>query len=307
MSNYSVEEIKAVIFGHAVGDALGVPVEFQTRLTLDADPVTDMRGYGTYPVPAGSWSDDTSMTLCALDALAQKSFLWDAVMVNFGRWYYKDEFTPTGKMFDVGTTCRLAIYDFFLNQIDAEHCGRRDERSNGNGSLMRIIPFVLYAPNDLAFIEKASCLTRAHRCSQIACGVYALILEELLSKRKVAAYTEGLRKAEDRYGLESEWIHFAPLLEIEKRSRASIRSSGYVVDTLEAALWCLATTDSYRECVLKAVNLGDDTDTVAAVAGGLAGGVYGLNGIPQEWLKSLQRKEYIEDLCEKAALRWSAK
>lgn len=307
MSNYSVEEIKAVIFGHAVGDALGVPVEFQTRLTLDADPVTDMRGYGTYPVPAGSWSDDTSMTLCALDALAQKSFLWDAVMVNFGRWYYKDEFTPTGKMFDVGTTCRLAIYDFFLNQIDVEHCGRRDERSNGNGSLMRIIPFVLYAPNDLAFIEKASCLTHAHRCSQIACGVYALILEELLSKRKVAAYTEGLRKAEDRYGLESEWIHFAPLLEIEKRSRASIRSSGYVVDTLEAALWCLATTDSYRECVLKAVNLGDDTDTVAAVAGGFAGGVYGLKAIPREWLKSLQRKEYIEDLCEKAALRWSVK
>ena len=100
MSKHSVEEIKAVILGHAVGDALGVPVEFQTREGLEADPVTDMRGYGTYPVPVGSWSDDTSMTLCALDALAQKSFLWDAVMVNFGRWYYKDEFTPTGKMFD---------------------------------------------------------------------------------------------------------------------------------------------------------------------------------------------------------------
>ena len=307
MSKYSVEEIKAVILGHAVGDALGVPVEFQTRNALDAAPVTDMRGYGTYPVPVGSWSDDTSMTLCALDALAQKSFLWDAVMVNFGRWYYKDEFTPTGKMFDIGTTCRLAIDDFFLNQIDIDHCGRRDERSNGNGSLMRIIPFVLYAPNDLAFIEKASCLTHAHRRSQIACGVYALILEELLSKRKVTAYTEGLRKAADRYGHESEWIRFTPLLEIEKRCRDSIRSSGYVVDTLEAALWCLATTDSYRECVLKAVNLGNDTDTVAAVAGGLAGGVYGLEGIPQEWLKSLQRKDYIENLCEKAALCWSAK
>ena len=265
-----------------------------------------MRGYGTYPVPVGSWSDDTSMTLCALDAMAQKSFLWDAVMVNFGRWYYKDEFTPTGKMFDIGTTCRLAIDDFFLNQIDIDHCGRRDERSNGNGSLMRIIPFVLYAPNDLAFIEKASCLTHAHRRSQIACGVYALILEELLSKRKVTAYTEGLRKAADRYGHESEWIRFTPLLEIEKRCRDSIRSSGYVVDTLEAALWCLATTDSYRECVLKAVNLGDDTDTVAAVAGGLAGGVYGLEGIPQEWLNSLQRKDYIENLCEKAALRWNS-
>ena len=88
MSKHSVEEIKAVILGHAVGDALGVPVEFQTREGLEADPVTDMRGYGTYPVPVGSWSDDTSMTLCALDALTQESFLWDAVMVNFGRWYY---------------------------------------------------------------------------------------------------------------------------------------------------------------------------------------------------------------------------
>ena len=94
MSKYSVEEIKAVILGHAVGDALGVPVEFQTRKALDADPVTDMRGYGTYPVPVGSWSDDTSMTLCALDALAQKSFLWDAVMVNFGRWYYNCSKAP---------------------------------------------------------------------------------------------------------------------------------------------------------------------------------------------------------------------
>ncbi|MGF0006375.1 ADP-ribosylglycohydrolase family protein [Eubacteriales bacterium SGI.150] len=307
MSNYSVEEIKAVILGHAVGDALGVPVEFQTRKALDADPVTDMRGYGTYPVPVGSWSDDTSMTLCALDALAQESFLWDAAMVNFGRWYYKDEFTPTGKMFDVGTTCRLAIDDFFLNQIDIDHCGRRDECSNGNGSLMRIAPFALFAPDDLSFIERASCLTHAHRRSQMACGIYSLILTELLSARCVEAYKAGLHKAADRYGHEPEWIHFMSLTKIEQRSRDSIRSSGYVVDTLEAALWCLATTDSYRECVLKAINLGDDTDTVAAIAGGLAGGVYGLKAIPREWLKSLQRKDYIEDLCEKAALRWSVK
>ena len=188
MSKHSVEEIKAVILGHAVGDALGVPVEFQTREGLEADPVTDMRGYGTYPVPVGSWSDDTSMTLCALDAMAQKSFLWDAVMVNFGRWYYKDEFTPTGKMFDIGTTCRLAIDDFFLNQIDIDHCGRRDERSNGNGSLMRIIPFVLYAPNDLAFIEKASCLTHAHRRSQIACGVYVKTVKKYLETESLHQY-----------------------------------------------------------------------------------------------------------------------
>lgn len=305
MSRISLEAIKSCILGHAVGDALGVPVEFQSREKLAANPVTDMRGFGTYDVPAGAWSDDTSMTLCALDALAQKEFTWDSVMVNFGKWYYKDEFTPTGEMFDVGNTCSFAIDDYFAHHLDIDHCGRRDDRSNGNGSLMRIIPFALYAPDDLPFIERASCLTHAHRRSQIACGIYALILSELIDKREVGAYCLGLHKAAMAYDRDPEWSYFAPLLEIENRERNSIRSSGYVVDTLEAALWCLVTTDNYRDCVLKAVNLGGDTDTVAAVAGGLAGAVYGLEGIPQEWLDTLLRRDYIEELCEKAGERWT--
>ena len=137
--------IKAVMLGHAVGDALGVPVEFCERDELAAKPVTDMVGYGTYPYPAGCWSDDTSMSLAELDSLASGKLDFDDIMVKFGEWYYDDEYTPTGEMFDVGNTCSYAIDNYFAYHKPVEECGLTGERSNGNGSLMRIHPFVLYA------------------------------------------------------------------------------------------------------------------------------------------------------------------
>lgn len=295
--------IKSCILGLAVADALGVPVEFRAREELDADPVTGMRAYGTHHQPAGTWSDDTSMTLCALDALAQPEFSWDAVMENFVRWYRDAEFTATGVLFDIGISCRQAIDNYSRRHLKASECGGTGERGNGNGSLMRILPFILYAPEDLRFIEDASDLTHAHRRSEMACGIYALLLREILEQGK-DGIPAALKKAETIYGNEDEWTCYAPLLTVGNRSRDSIRSSGYVVDTLEAALWCLLTTENYRDCVLKAVNLGRDTDTVAAVAGGLAGALYGMEGIPQEWLDALLRREDIEELCEKAAQRW---
>ena len=299
-----IHTIKSCMLGLAVADALGVPAEFRAREELDADPVTGMRAYGTHHMPAGTWSDDTSMTLCALDALAQPEFSWDAVMENFVRWYRDAEFTANGVMFDIGISCRRAIDNYARQHRKPLRCGLKDAHSNGNGSLMRILPFILYAPEDLGFIEEASDLTHAHRRSEMACGVYALLLEEILEQGR-DGIPAALKKAEAVYGDEDEWTYYAPLLTIETRSRGSIRSGGYVVDTLEAALWCLLTTESYRGCVLKAVNLGEDTDTVAAVAGGLAGALYGMEGIPQEWLDALLRREDIEELCEKAAQRWA--
>jgi len=299
-----LQTIEACIFGLAVGDALGVPAEFRSRTELAADPVTDLRGYGTYAVPSGSWSDDTSMTLCALDALAQEHFTMDMVMVNFGKWYYHGEYTPTGTLFDIGGTCRTAIEAYCVLHLDTAHCGCRDAQSNGNGSLMRILPFALYAPEDIPWIEQASSLTHAHRRSQMACGIFSFVLSALLENGEKAVVYDGLRKACAYYGRESEWRHFAPLLHIETRSRDSIRSGGYVVDTLEAALWCLMTTDSYAECVLKAVNLGADADTTAAVAGALAGALYGLKSIPERWRNGLQNAALLHMLCQNAAIAW---
>ena len=306
-------QIKAVMLGHAIGDALGVPVEFAKRSELDESPVTDMSGYGTYPVPAGAWSDDTSMSIAALDCIADGKINWDAIMVGFGEWYYKDKYTPTGKMFDVGNTCSFAIDNYFAHHKPVGKCGLDDEYSNGNGSLMRIHPFALMTwfdtrlrPEFEWIIESASTLTHAHERSRLACKIYTLILFNLLGLPRKDVIMFALDEAKCRYYDSPEYKHFERLFDdnFDRLTREDIRSTGYVIDTLEAAVWCLLTTNSFKECVLKAVNLGDDTDTVAAVAGGLAGALYGLEGIPQEWLDTLIKRDYIEKMCERASVAW---
>ena len=309
------KQIEALILGHAVGDALGVPVEFQSRAELQAHPVHEMRGFGTYPVPAGSWSDDTSMTLALLESLVRVGHLdLPNVMENFRVWMDEAAFTPTGTVFDMGRTCGLAITNFKRGFAPVE-CGGAGETDNGNGSLMRIAPLApyLYArygkelPEEaIKIVHDVSAMTHAHPRSQMACGIYTMIAVKLLDgAASEDAIEEGLSEAHGRY---AKMERFRDELETYQRLwdidafRAlpvkEIRSSGYVVDTLEAVLYCLLTTDSYEECVLEAVNLGEDTDTVGAIAGGLAGVAYGLDAIPQEWRAALLKKEWILEMCE---------
>lgn len=316
------QKIKSVLLGHAVADALGVPVEFASREELDQNPVEDMEGFGTYPLPAGCWSDDTSMSIAALDSLADGEIHWDQIMTNFGKWYYQDAYTPTGEMFDVGNTCSIAIENYCKYHKPLWECGLADERANGNGSLMRIHPFSLYLYYknnfDLDIIHRASCLTHAHKRSQIACGIYSFVLWELLRNPCKPSVRLGLCHAWRYYKHEPENrvyyklyskiglvdVHFTDADRIAYPPRTEVQSGGYVVHTLEAAIWCLLTTYSYEECVLKAVNLGDDTDTVAAIAGGLAGALYGYEGIPVKWLEKLKKREELEAMCERAGERW---
>ena len=324
-----LQKIKAVMLGHAVGDALGVPVEFCSREELSERPVTDMLGWGSYPVPPGCWSDDTSMALATLDSLKSGKVDYDDMMENFVAWCTRDEYTPCGETFDIGRTCLTAIHNYLRQDgKPALECGLTDERSNGNGSLMRIHPAALFLCNRkdkaeaIRIIHNISAITHAHERSKIACGIYAFLLWELLGERRFgdkATIRRGISSARKHYRDNPEFKHYAYRLcrqiadvdhiwedpdQFKRAGREDIRSSGYVVDTLEAAVWCLYTTGSYRECVLKAVNLGDDTDTVAAVAGGLAGALYGLDSIPKEWLWKLKKKDYIEKMCEEACNAW---
>ena len=311
----TLEQIKAVMIGHAIGDALGVPVEFCEREELKTNPVVDMRGYGTYPVPAGSWSDDTSMSIAALDSLAKGTVNLGEIMDNFVEWVEEGKYTPTGESFDIGRTCLQAIRAYLICH-KTDECGQIGEYSNGNGSLMRIHPFALFAiakgmtlGKSLDVIREGSIITHAHPRSIYGCGIYSMVLWDILRGADKASIPSTIENAsvlfDGIYPEESEHYEWAFYKKLTTKIEDEISGSGYVVNTLEAALWCLLTTNSYKECVLKAVNLGEDTDTVAAIAGGLAGALYGYDAIPQEWKDTLIKREYIESLCEKAYDEWT--
>lgn len=277
------------IMGLVVGDALGVPVEFKKRDTFH---VTDMIGYGTYNQPPGTWSDDSSMTLATLESIGQfKRIDPLGIMNNFYAWLYYAEFTPYGKVFDVGGGTRRAIARYASGK-PLNDCGGRTRMDNGNGSLMRILPLA-FIPCSMKDINTISGLTHNHDIAKRACRLYLIVAEQILKSGKVPRWI---------YTDTDIWTgDFSRVREIWKLNREEIRSSGYVVDTLEAALWCLYHSNTYRDCVLMAVNLGEDTDTVAAVAGGLAGLVYGVggeSGIPEEWISQIARKDWIKGLCD---------
>lgn len=301
------------IMGLVVADALGVPVEFHNRQSLKDNPVVNMRAFGTYNQPAGTWSDDSSMTLALLDSLAH-GLNYKDIMDKFLAWYREGAYTPHGKMFDIGLGTSQAL-ERYKSGVKPLGAGGISEYDNGNGSLMRILPILFYlqakygsnfTENHKAFeiIHNISALTHRHKRSQMACGIYISIASSILTGRNlVFSIQTGIANAMRYYHTKQEFkeqeAYFSRIQadNFKELPESEIQSGGYVIDTLEASIWCLLTTDDYKSCVLKAVNLGIDTDTTGAVAGGLAGLAYGYESIPREWIKTLARKDYVENMC----------
>jgi ADP-ribosyl-[dinitrogen reductase] hydrolase len=305
-----IDKIKSALFGLAVGDALGVPVEFVDRDRLAQNPVIDMRGFGTHHQPKGTWSDDSSLAFCLADSLAEKDLNLNDIASKFLRWYNEEIWTPYGRVFDIGIATRHAIGRIAKGE-QPDLCGGFSQSDNGNGSLMRILP-LLFAIKDkpvqqrYEWTKKVSGITHAHVRSVISCFYYLEFAQQLLDgKDKFAIYTD--LKTSISAHLKSLDINLAEITlfdrlldgDIFEFKQTEIASSGYVLHTLEASIWCLLTTDNYSDAVLKAVNLGDDTDTTAAVTGGLAGILYGLENIPADWKNGLARHDDIDRLCER--------
>lgn len=309
------------IMGVVTGDALGCPVQFMSREELSESPVTTMEGFGTFNLPAGSWTDDSSLTLALLASLKSLNRIdLDDIASRFTDWLFKGEYTPYGQSFDIGRTCQLAIQNYKRNH-DVTTCGLSTESDNGNGSLMRIMPACIYVHEQVQAgklaeaegieqIHAVSALTHAHLRSQMACGLYCFMVKHILSdkdkKPLIECLQEGITEGRRFYEADSEHLtelqYFTRLFDLSVFQRTPldvIMSTGYVVDTIEASVWCLITTDTLKEALLKAANLGLDTDTVAAIAGGLAGLYYGYEAIPEEWLKEIKRRKWIEELCLK--------
>ena len=305
------------IMGVVVGDALGCPVQFESRKEVSRHPVTDMRGYGTFNLPEGSWTDDSSLTIALLESIRRIGKIdLDDIMENFMNWLYDGDFTPYGQSYDIGRGTMQAI-DRYSRIRNAKKCGGDEARNNGNGSLMRILPACIYCSvmetsgiysdcDAIDVIHSVGGLTHAHIRSNIACGLYFFMVKQILigegplQERMREGLTQGFAFYESRLA-DKENLHYydrlRDLTAFKSLPAEKIKSTGYVVDALEAAVWSLITTDRFDQALLKAVNLGDDTDTVGAIAGGLAGLYYGYDTIPENWLSAIKRREWIEEMC----------
>ena len=301
--------VHGALFGVAIGDALGVPVEFTNRERLRLDPIKDFIGYKVHGQPPGTFSDDSSLTFCLAETLCNGLDLQELAN-RFINWREHGYWTAGGEVFDVGLTTDAAISN--LKYVTRPQlAGGYDEGSNGNGSLMRILPLLFYIKDfDIQkryeTVSDVSSITHGHIRSVISCFYYLeYALELLKGNDKQTAYTNTAKTVTEvlisRKVELSEINLLAPLLkeDISTYLVDAIPSSGYVISTLKAAMYCFLTTENYTDATLMAVNLGDDTDTTGAVTGGLAGLYYGFDAIPEKWRNEVKKSKNIKDLCDR--------
>ncbi|AWM32133.1 ADP-ribosylglycohydrolase family protein [Hymenobacter nivis] len=312
------ETIKQVFLAIATADALGVPVEFAPRSVRQADPVTGMRGNGTYAeVPAGHFSDDTSMSFCLAETMVQSGvdrIDLDDLATRFIRWLHEGYWTADGWVFDVGIATRASIERMHAG-CAPELAGGTGEHQCGNGALMRIMPLLfhsLFQQGDACerqnLVHQVCSLTHRHPRSTLACYIYLALGDALLQgmeKQDAYAHICATIPASLNPDLAPELTHFTRVLSggLNLLAEYEIQSTGYVIHTLEAAIWLLVNYHGFRSTTLAAVNLGSDTDTTAAVVGPLA--VLAApqeNGIPAEWLAVLARRKEIEELARRVAI-----
>ncbi len=318
MVNKISQKIKGGLLGVAIGDALGFPFEGLSREEMASKSLDN---YSSGPYPPGTWSDDTSLTFCTVESLLERGFFDpDDLAQRFRLWFKEGHLTPFGQAIGFGRTTTEAIRRY-LSGTPALLCGGRDERSNGNGSLMRILPvaiFYTWQPLEamLEAVHQASKVTHAHPRSQMACGFYALLVRGLLRPSETLsepgreeAYRRTVSLFLDFYRLQREFapelIHFDRLLSLGfgDLPQKEIKSRAYVIHTLEAAVWCLLRGQNFMDTLSQALRLGGDTDTIGAVTGGLAGIFWGLEQIPLYLVEGLVKSGKLVALSEKFAER----
>ncbi|GAK56865.1 ADP-ribosylglycohydrolase [Candidatus Vecturithrix granuli] len=298
----TVDRYKGALLGLAAADAVGTTVEFKAPGTFT--PLTDMVGGGPFHLQPGQWTDDTSMALCLAASLIEcQGFDPLDQLSRYLRWYREGYLSSTGRCFDIGNTVRQALHRF--EQTHVPDCGSTDPYSAGNGSIMRLAPVPLfYAQHPAEAIEKSGASSRTTHGAQNAvdaCRYFGGLLvgavngvdkQQLLSEKysPVPGYW-------DRFPLAPDILAVA-MGSFTRKEPPHIKGSGYVVQSLEAALWAFSKSQNFQEGCLLAVNLGDDADTTGAVYGQLAGAFYGVDAIPSAWLQKLTQRDLIEQYAE---------
>ena len=305
------DRFKGAMFGMAAGDALGTTVEFQARGTFK--PVTTIVGGGVFGLNAGDWTDDTSMGLCIAESLGKRKCFDPAHQMDlFLEWWARghNSSRPDKGCFDIGTTTRAALRGWKFHKQMADHVdqlnpfqGDTDLSTAGNGCIMRLAPVPLFfhefSDYDIAQYSMMSSRTThaALTCLQSSAFLGLLIAKATQGGSKGAMYTEAadfMNREFDLHPHVKEVVDGSFLTKPE----SLVSGAGYVVTTLEAALWAFYRTDNFRDGALMVVNLGNDADTTGAVYGQIAGAYYGYEGIPKEWRDILSRKDIINKFTE---------
>ena len=283
-------------FGLITGDALGAAVEFKKRGSFKK--VKDMRSGGPHGLEAGCWTDDSSMALCLAESLIDKAYDSDDQLQRYLKWYKEGYLSSTGKCFDIGAnTARSLEYYEKNKELPPEK-----DRAAGNGSLMRLAPVPIYFRDDfkkaIKYSGESSLTTHNNQMAVDSCRYTGGLLQQFINSRiEMQAFKNKVIK-DTASDLNLDKRVIKAVKGAFKKERTDIKSDGFVIHTLEASLWSFLNTDSFANAVLKAVNLGDDTDTVGAVTGQLAGAYYGYSSIPEKWLNKLAKSEQLEEIAE---------
>ncbi len=294
------DRFRGCLLGLACGDAVGTAVEFKPRGTFP--PVTDMVGGGPFGLKPGQWTDDTSMALCLATSLVEQGgFDPRDQMDRYCRWWKMGYLSSTDHCFDIGTTTRAALGRY--QRSGDPWSGSTDPGSAGNGSLMRLAPIPMAFHPDLEVVirfsgESSRTTHGAVGCVE-ACRLFGAMLFKALAGRSKEEVLFGAHFPDGTEPLQSDRIQAIADGIYRDKPEGDILGNGYVVRSLEAALWCFHQTDTFRDAILKAANMGDDADTTAAVCGQIAGAYYGEQGIPEAWREQVAMRDLITDLAGK--------
>lgn len=297
------------IIGLAIGDAMGVPTKFMQREKLLDNPVFGMSDGGTFGKSKGTWSDSTALTLATMDSIINYYGISTEDIGNkLLEWMKNFKYSAEGERFDIDRTTLIALSKFEKEGLPFES-GVASEDSNSNGSLKRILPIAYYcysanmqSSDILDVVKKVSYITHAHEVSVLGCYIYVLYVVALLSgKTKYEAYQEIQKNNYNHQFSRGTLELYSRILKknIKDVSLEEIRSTSYIVDTLEAVLWVIMNTDNFNQSIIGAINLGEDTNSIAACVGGISGILYGIKNMNPEWRIDLKRYTYIRSMSDK--------
>lgn len=292
-----IDRARGCLLGLAVGDAIGTTVEFKPRGSFA--PMTDIVGGGPFQLKAGEWTDDTSMALCLAASLLEKGFDLHDQITKYVKWYREGYMSSNGRCFDIGIATREALNRFIVS--GNPESGSTNPHSAGNGCIMRLapVPIMYVGDSNKAALLSAEQSKTTH--GAIECIESSRLFGEILVRALQGVDTKEsvlTQNTINRYKYSSPRIQAIADGAYFEDGSHQIKGTGYVVDSLEAALWCFYTTDNFKDAVLTAANLGDDADTTAAITGQIAGAYYGESSIPQSWLGKIVMANEIGNMAE---------